>query len=206
MKVWDIIVRLFHWLLVIAVITQLATAESSKNVHVTVGFFIIGLILLRIIWGLAGSKYARFKDFIYPPSEIFAYLTGLIKGRPKHYAGHNPAGGAMVCVLLLVLILTTLTGALTYSTASHSHMALLPAHTIALAQADSHHRQGDHRDEDQDHENGHDRFWKEIHEALVGLLIFLIVLHIGGVIVSSWVHRENLILAMITGNKKVDER
>lgn len=204
MKVWDIFIRLFHWLLVTAFITQLATAESLKNVHLMVGFFIIGLLVLRIIWGFVGTKHARFMNFIYPPSEILSYLGGLIKGHPKHYVGHNPAGGAMVCVLLLVLTLTTLTGVLTYSTANQSRIALFSAHSIAPALADSDHRDLDHNDEDHrhNHTNRYDHFWKEIHETLVGILIFLIVLHIGGVAVSSWVHRENLISAMITGIKK----
>jgi cytochrome b len=95
-KVWDLFVRFFHWALVAAVVSQLATAEDFKNIHANVGYIIVVLLIFRIIWGFVGSRHARFKDFIYPPADIIAYLKGLAGGRPKHYIGHNPAGGAMV--------------------------------------------------------------------------------------------------------------
>jgi cytochrome b len=208
-KVWDPFVRLFHWLLVAGVITQLATAEDFKRVHVLVGYTIAALIILRIIWGLVGSRHARFKDFIYPPTDIFAYLKSLIQGRPRHYIGHNPAGGAMVCALLLLISLTALTGIKTLGAVGKGPLALHSPGVTARAWADDQ----SYRDQDEDDhaETPHSHsvnkakahFWKEIHETLVGTTLFLIGLHLFGVIVSSYVHRENLIGAMITGNKKV---
>ena len=109
-KVWDIFIRVFHWSLVVSIIVQLITAESLKNVHATVGYFIVIMLLIRIVWGFVGSKHARFSDFIYPPKDILDYLKGIFKGNPKHYIGHNPAGGAMVIALLLCLLLTTFAG------------------------------------------------------------------------------------------------
>jgi cytochrome b len=211
-KVWDLFVRTFHWLLVVAVITQIVTAEDAKRVHVAVGYFIVALLVLRIFWGFVGSKHARFKDFIYPPADIFGYLKGLFRGRPKHFTGHNPAGGAMVYLLLLVLALTALAGFLTYGAQGRGPLAMQPANLVSVAAADDEHHQGAEGREGSEHDQeAHHRqadpqkghFWKEIHETLVGFLLFLAVVHVCGVIVSSYVHKENLILAMITGNKKV---
>ena len=213
-KVWDLFVRIFHWSLVAGVITQLATAEDLKSVHATVGYIIVALLISRIVWGFVGSRHARFTDFIYPPADIFAYLKGLIKGRPKHYTGHNPAGGAMVCALLLLLSLTTLAGLKTLGAEGKGPLAANPANVMARARADDRtDHTGDAFHHDEEGKNARDphshagnkaqaHFWKEIHETLVGITLFLAGLHICGVLASSYVHRENLILAMITGNKK----
>jgi cytochrome b len=214
-RVWDPFVRVFHWALVAGVITQLATAEDLKSVHAKVGYIIAVLLVFRVLWGLVGSRHARFPDFIYPPAEILTYLKELIQRRPKHYVGHNPAGGAMVCMLLFVLALTCLTGLKTLGAEGKGPLARHPDHVMTRAWADDHPFRGDdahhHDDGPRNAEDTHSHagnkarvhFWKEIHETLVGITLFLIGLHICGVIASSYVHRENLILAMITGKKKV---
>ena len=210
-KVWDIFVRIFHWSLLAAIIAQLITAESAKSVHVTVGYFIVALLILRIIWGFIGSKHARFKDFIYPPADVLGYLNGLLRRQPKHYLGHNPAGGAMVCLLLLVLVLTTFSGLLTYGAEGKGPFASRPAGftSIAVASDDDHGDTEDHEAAEyaphnhsgENHSEGA-HFWKEIHETLVGILLFLAGVHVCGVLASSYVHKENLIKAMVTGKKK----
>jgi cytochrome b len=149
-KVWDLFVRMFHWSLVAGVITQLATAEDLKGVHATVGYIIAVLLISRIVWGFVGSTHARFSDFIYPPADILAYLKGLITGRPKHYVGHNPAGGAMVCALLLILSLTALAGLKTLGAEGKGPLAVHPAELMPRAWADDHpdrHRGAFDRDE-----------------------------------------------------------
>lgn len=212
-KVWDIFIRVFHWSLVTSIIAQLITAESLKNVHVTVGYFIIILLFVRIVWGFVGSKHARFADFIYPPKDILAYLKGLFKGNPRHYIGHNPAGGAMVFALLFILLLTTMAGLKTLGAEGKGPLAQLSLISVNKAYADrdkSHAGRADHDDRTYNREDRSkdgkagkkESFWKEIHEFFVGVLIFLIAIHICGVIVSSFLHRENLILAMFTGEKK----
>jgi cytochrome b len=215
-KVWDIFIRVFHWSLVASIIVQLITAESLKNVHATVGYFIVIMLLMRIVWGFVGSKHARFSDFIYPPKDILDYLKGIFKGKPKHYIGHNPAGGAMVIALLFCLLLTTFAGLKTLGAHGKGPLANLSLSPVNEAYADrdrdkSHADREDHDDrkynredrKENDNAGGKEHFWKEIHEFFVGVLLFLIVIHICGVIVSSYLHRENFILAMITGKKKV---
>jgi cytochrome b len=201
-KVWDLFIRFFHWALVILVIIQLVTAENFKAGHVKAGYIIIALLILRIIWGFVGSRYARFSDFIYPLTDIFAYLKGLVLGRPRHYTGHNPAGGAMVCALLLALGMTTLTGVLTHKSHTANQLTLLSGQVVHRAWADDDDDDDDdHRQRPQRRRNG-SHFWKEIHEALVGITLFLIAVHICGVLASSYVHRENLIWSMFTGKKR----
>ena len=109
-KIWDVFVRLFHWALVCIIIVQYISAESNKYIHQNFGYLVACLVLTRIIWGLFGSKHARFSDFLYRPPVIFQYLTGLIKGKPRRYLGHNPVGGLMVFVLLAALLVTTFSG------------------------------------------------------------------------------------------------
>ena len=204
-KVWDILVRLFHWALVCAIIVQYISAESNKILHKNTGYLIVCLLIFRIIWGLFGPKHARFSDFLYRPSIIFQYLSGLIKGRPKHYLGHNPAGGLMVFVMLVTLLVTAFTGLKAIGSKGLGPFADKGYQIVrqALADRDDHEahseNEGEHRSLGGKHE-----FWGEFHEAMTGFLGFLIIVHICGVIVSSLIHRENLIGAMITGKKRIE--
>ena len=109
-KVWDIFVRTFHWTLVGSMIGLYLSGDDFESVHTILGYFVICLVLLRIIWGFIGTKHARFHDFLYRPSKIYQYLKSLINGNPTHYIGHNPAGGLMVVVMLLSLLVTAFTG------------------------------------------------------------------------------------------------
>jgi cytochrome b len=109
-KVWDPVVRLFHWSLVIAFTVAWLTGDELKRVHEWAGYMIVGLLLIRIIWGFVGSPYARFGNFVYRPSTITRFLLDTAKFRAKRYLGHNPAGGAMVIALLTVLAATATTG------------------------------------------------------------------------------------------------
>ena len=217
-KVWDLFVRVFHWSLVLAILSQLITAEDFQPIHIRIGYFIIVLLVLRIMWGFIGTRHARFTDFLYPPADVLTYLKGLFRGTAPRYTGHNPAGGAMVIALLVVLSLTTLSGLLTHRAEGRGPLVLGTGNLVspALADDDGHDDRSDHSGRyaheapgqlpDEMHgpvaseRNAH--FWKEIHESLVGILIFLAVVHIGGVLVSSYAHKENLIWAMITGRKK----
>lgn len=111
-KVWDPLVRIFHWSLVLSFATAYLTGEiwEQEEVHEIAGYAALGLILFRIIWGFIGSKHARFSDFLYGPKAVIEYLKSLLTTHPKHYLGHNPAGGWMVVLLLLGVLATGITG------------------------------------------------------------------------------------------------
>ncbi len=109
-KVWDIFVRIFHWTLMGTMIGLYWSGETYESLHIYLGHLLICLVLLRIIWGFVGTKHALFYDFLYRSSIICDYLRSLIKGNPKHYMGHNPAGGLMIIVMLFTLLVTAFTG------------------------------------------------------------------------------------------------
>jgi len=109
-KVWDIAVRLFHWSLVTAYVLAWLSADEWDRFHNQAGYVVAGLIGFRIIWGLVGTRHARFSDFLYRPSTVLRYLRDSVVGRAKRYLGHNPAGGIMVVALLLSIIGVSVSG------------------------------------------------------------------------------------------------
>ncbi len=116
-RVWDVPVRVFHWLLVLSFAGAFVTAESERwrLVHVTLGYTVAGLIAFRLIWGLVGTRYARFSSFVRGPAAVLAYLRALLRGNPEHHLGHNPAGGWAIVALLLGCALLTASGWATYN-------------------------------------------------------------------------------------------
>jgi cytochrome b len=205
-KVWDIGVRLFHWALVAFFVIAYISGEggeeggSGEALHTWAGYAIIALLVFRIVWGLVGPRHARFADFIYGPGAILAYIKGVFTGSPKRYLGHNPAGGAMVLLMLLSLIAVSWTGLKAYQAEGKGPLAVAPATSIgiAVAKADG---WGEAEESDRGGEGG-DELWKEAHEVSVNFMLLLIVLHLAGVTISSLVHRENLPRAMVTGRKR----
>ncbi len=196
-KVWDILVRLFHWSLVLFFILAYLTGESElENIHAWLGYIIAGLIGFRLIWGFIGTKYTRFSNFICRPAEILAYLRSLMTHHPKHYLGHNPAGGAMVVIMLLTLGFVTWTGLEVYAAEGKGPLA---NSAISLRIPAAHADGWEHGDSEGD------EFWEEAHEFSVNLMLLLVFVHIAGVLVSSLLHGENLPRAMITGRKSVKD-
>jgi cytochrome b len=115
--VWDAPVRVFHWLIVLSFAVAWLSAESERwqLVHVTAGYTMAGLVAFRLLWGLVGTKHARFGDFVRGPRAVLAYLKSLVHGRPEHHAGHNPAGALAIVALLALAALVTATGWANYS-------------------------------------------------------------------------------------------
>lgn len=102
-RVWDTFVRVFHWSLVAAFATAWYSGDDYKTLHLTAGYIAAALITARVVWGVVGTGYARFAQFLRSPSTVLAYLGDIATGREVRYLGHNPAGGAMVvCLLTLV--------------------------------------------------------------------------------------------------------
>jgi cytochrome b len=109
-KVWDPFVRLFHWSLVGLFAVAYATGDEVEQVHIAAGYTIAVLLTLRVVWGFIGPRHARFADFVRPPAEVFAYLRNVVRNKPRRYLGHNPAGGAMIIAMLVLLTATSVTG------------------------------------------------------------------------------------------------
>jgi len=100
--VWDLPVRVFHWLLVLCFAGAWLTAESERwrLLHVTLGYTLGGLLAFRVLWGLVGTRHARFADFVRGPRAVLGYLRGLLRGQPEHHVGHNPAGALAIVAML----------------------------------------------------------------------------------------------------------
>ncbi|BAN69279.1 cytochrome b/b6 domain-containing protein [endosymbiont of unidentified scaly snail isolate Monju] len=179
-KVWDPLVRIFHWSLVAGFFVAYLTEDDFMTLHVWAGYLVGGLVAFRIVWGFIGSKHARFSDFVRPPGEVIAYLKAELAGRARRYLGHNPAGGAMVVALLLSLVLTVVTGLIIYG--GDECAGPLASYLCGTGEA-------------------FDELGEEVHEFFANLTLLLVVLHVVGVVLSSRLHGENLVHAMLTGRK-----
>ncbi|TAL79258.1 MAG: cytochrome B [Burkholderiaceae bacterium] len=167
--VWDIFIRIFHWSLVVAFASAYLSSDAGA-IHHWFGYVVIGLISARLIWGVVGTKYARFVNFVPSPARFSAYMKDLQASREPRYLGHNPAGGAMIVMLLFMLGATGGTGWLLTT----------------------------------------DMFWgsdiiEGLHAVCANTVLALIGVHLAGVALASWRHRENLVKAMFTGRKRMDE-
>ncbi len=182
-RVWDPMVRLFHWSLVLAFTVAYLTEDDWLSLHTWAGYTIIGLVAFRLLWGVVGSRYARFADFVRGPRPVAEYLKQIVGGHPPRFLGHNPAGGAMVIALLIALLATTATGLAVYGAGEFSGplAGLLAGVGPVWAEV-----------------------FEEVHEFFANFTLFLVVLHVAGVLLASIQHRENLVRAMVTGLKKVD--
>jgi len=179
-KVWDLVVRSFHWGLALAVLASFLTADEDAwvPVHVRVGLAVVALVVMRLAWGLFGPKPARFSSFVRGPREVLAYARAMVRGRPPVHLSHNPLGGAMVVALLGVLAGLALTGAVTYAGPEFQG----PLGGILSRRAA--------------------KGVKEVHEFLSGALLALIAVHVAGVLVSSLLEGQNLVAGMIDGRKR----
>jgi cytochrome b len=106
--VWDLPTRAVHWLLALSFAGAYLTADSERlrDVHMLLGYTAFGLVVFRLLWGIFGTRYARFTSLPLSPAAVIDYLKSLLTLSPRHYFGHNPAGSwAIVGMLLLVLVL-----------------------------------------------------------------------------------------------------
>jgi len=182
-KVWDPFVRLFHWGLALAVLASFLTGDEDAlvPVHVRIGLGVLALVVMRLAWGLLGPAPARFATFVKGPRAVLAYARAMAGGRPPLHRSHNPLGGAMVVALLAVLLGLAATGAVAYG-GPEFRGPLTGLLSLRTAKA-----------------------VKEAHEALGGALLALIGVHVAGVLVSSLLERQNLVLGMITGRKRAPD-
>lgn len=179
-KVWDAVVRFFHWSLVTAFSVAYLTEDDFMGVHSWAGYFILALLVMRLVWGFIGSRYARFSDFIYSFETIKQFLKDTFQFKAKRYLGHNPAGGVMVILLMVLLFATTITGLLVYGAEEQAGpLASWFNNSSDLVK----------------------NIFEELHEVFANLTVLLVIIHIVGVVTESLIHGENLIASMWTGFK-----
>jgi len=177
-KVWDPLIRIFHWLLASLFFLAYLIEDYWMTIHTSAGYFIAGLICFRLIWGFIGTRHARFSDFSVSSHTLQVYLKLLAQGKAKRYLGHNPAGAVMIFSLLVSLSMTILSGVILLATDGQGPLA-----TTFLSYLPKNLLEG-------------------VHELFANLVLLLVFTHIGGVLLTSLLHRENLIRAMIYGEKR----
>ena len=186
-RVWDPVVRIGHWILAACVLVAWLFDEPLR-MHTWLGYLAAILVALRVLWGFVGPEYARFANFVRGPRAVGTYLAALARLAAPRYLGHSPAGGAMILALLAMIAVTTGTG-----------MANLAADRgegpLATVIAKVERPAGKHRPR---------LLIRTIHETAANITLALVVLHVCGVGLASLAHRENLVLAMITGRKRSD--
>lgn len=179
-KVWDPLVRFFHWALVSAFIIAYITEEDFLTIHSWAGYLILSLLCIRFVWGFIGTRYARFSDFSYSTTNIIQFLKDTLRLNAKRYLGHNPAGGAMIFLLMFSLLITTVSGVILLGAEEQ-------AGPVAYWFTQSESMWAD--------------ILEEVHEFFANFTLFLVFVHVAGVLVESLIHKENLVSSMITGFK-----
>jgi cytochrome b len=165
--VWDLPTRLFHWLLAASFFGAYVVSESERWIalHAMLGYTAIGLVAFRLLWGIFGTRYARFSGFAWSPRAAAEYLKSLFSRQPRHYVGHNPAASWAIVALLALVAVTALSGWAVFNQVGGEWI-------------------------------------EDVHEAAANATLALVAFHVAAVIVSSLLHRENLVLAMVSGFKR----
>lgn len=176
--VWDLPLRLFHWLLALTVLGLWIAAENDyMQYHFYLGYFMIGLIIFRVIWGFVGPRHARFSSFFPTPAGILDYTKKLFGGGAVQTVGHNPLGSLMVFVMLILFAVQTGSG-------------LFATDDIIWSGPYNPAVSGDTAD-----------FLTTVHHTNFNIILAAIALHILAVALYAILKKQNLVRPMVTGKK-----
>ena len=183
-RVWDVPVRVFHWMLAALILLSWITSEIAGNAmtyHMWSGYAILTLVVSRIVWGFIGSEHARFRAILHGPRAIIGYASGLFGSDSRYYLGHNPVGGISVVLMLAAVLLQALTGLFANDDIATEGPL---AHLVSEATSS---------------------VLTTIHRYNFYVLTTLIAVHVAAALFYLIVKRENLIGAMFTGRKRVPD-
>ena len=178
-KAWDPLIRVFHWSLVFFFLLAFITEDDWLNLHVQAGYAVTLLIGFRLLWGLVGTRNARFSRFVKAPKVVMSHLRGMLTFKGSHYLGHNPVAAVMVILLLSSIALVAFSGMVMIASEGQGPLA------------------------DTLFSSWRGEWMEEVHEFLANFTLLLIFAHVTGVLFSSLLERENLVKAMWTGRKKL---
>lgn len=184
--VWDPLVRIFHWSLLVFYFLAYFLQADRLDLHSHAGNTVALLVGFRLVWGVIGARHARFSQFVAGPARALAYLRQLVRNQSKHYAGHNPAGAMMILMLLFSLLVTAFSGMFLLAMEGSGPLAdtMVSPYISALPGLQV----------------------QKIHTFFADFILLLVILHVIGVVASSIRHGENLTLAMITGRKRLQHK
>jgi cytochrome b len=181
--VWDIPVRLFHWLLVLSLFGQWLTTEVLDNfmdIHFYIGYFTLGLIIFRLFWGFFGTRYAKFSSFITGPKAIISYLQSLSSKQKVFTTGHNPLGGLLLPAVLILVGLQAISGLFT----SDEIVTAGPYYDSASSTIQ--------------------KWMQWLHHNIFDVLMGLVVIHLLAIAWYRWALKHDLITPMLTGQKVIE--
>ena len=180
-RVWDPLVRLTHWTIALAIVLNGILIDDDALAHIWIGYTALGLLALRLLWGLIGPENARFSSFPISLSGASRHVAGLKRGEQKTYRSHNPLGALMVYALWTMILFVSVTGVMLESEPFPEHEGEYSLH----------------------YENDEDRaeVIEDLHEVSANLLLLLAALHVGGVVLESRLSGRNLVRPMIFGDK-----
>ena len=180
--VWDAFVRVFHWSLVLLFTVSVASGKVGGEWivwHMRSGYAILALVTFRLIWGFVGGEYARYVSFVASPIRAMKFAKGLLSKTHEHVIGHNPIGGWMVIVMLLLLATQAILGLF-----SNDEIATTGPLARYVSDETSIKLMGRHR-------------------TIGDILLALVGIHIAAVLFHVLVKKDGLIRAMFSGNKEL---
>jgi len=180
-RVWDLPTRLFHWTLAALVVFSVVTAKIGGNAidwHMKSGYAILVLVLFRVLWGLAGSRHARFESFLRHPREVLRFARATMAGTAARHVGHNPLGAMSVLALIAALLLQASTGLFANDDiASEGPLAKFVSSAAS-------------------------NWLTGVHKVNEKIIYALVALHLAAIAYYYFAKRENLIAPMVTGDKR----
>ncbi len=182
-RVWDLPVRLFHWLLTLSILGLFITVQLGSEWmewHKRLGYVALGLVLFRVVWGFVGSHHARFATFVRKPSTVIAYAKSLRAGGAKQFLGHNPLGALSVIALLACVGFQAVSGLF-----ANDDIDFQGPYASMVSKAWSNRLTG-------------------LHKLNSDLLLILLGLHLAAIAYYVFFKRENLLKAIVTGEKTID--
>lgn len=194
-RVWDYVVRVTHWGLVLCFVAAYVSEDEFADLHVSAGYLVGLLVIVRLAWGIIGSETARFRTFLQGKAAVVGNLRELVEFHPRRHLGHGPAAGWMIVALLAGLTLSVASGWLAHQP-SRSPAAIS---TIVDATGD-----GSEISAVVERVSRPGLPWDEIHEISANLTGLLIIAHVLAVVLVSWLQKENLVKSMFTGRKRAD--
>jgi cytochrome b len=194
--VWDPVVRISHWAIAVAVVVNGLIDKPGGGLHVWIGWSVIGLLAIRFAWGVLGPAEARFSAFPPDPRGALSHLVDLLRGRPREYASHNPAGAIMAYALWACLVVVTATGLVMTEgkspvTISEERAAVAAGDWSALV------TEGDAAEDRGD--GAFREIAGDVHAVVANLMLVLALVHVAGVAVESRALGRNLVRPMTTG-------
>jgi len=182
--IWDLPMRLVHWLMAGSFVIAYMTAEDNRFlfVHVNAGYLFFYLILFRILWGFVGNHFSRFSSFTFSLTSALDYFKAIVNGDANRYLGHNPVGSWAIYLIFALGTLLSVSGILVFA-GEEGHGIFAPYVSYFIGELS-----------------------KTPHELMANGLFLIIIVHVMGVIFESYYHHENLVAAMFHGKKMTQRR